>query len=176
MAPRSPGRQLRLIMGDMTVARIRPAHGGDAETIHSLLLHCWQEAYAPYLPQSAFDHLRDEGRQEWERILTQPEGIWIAHRDGQAVGFARAIASGAGQVRPLELEKLYVRASEYGRGTAQNLMEISIGDAPCQTWVADYNTRARSFYLKSGFTMDTSPSSRKKAKSVPGVYLERMIR
>ncbi len=124
----------------------------------------------------ARDHLRDEGRQEWEQILTQPEGVWIAHRDGQAVGFARAVASGAGQVRPLELEKLYVRASEYGRGTAQNLMEISIGDAPCQTWVADYNTRARSFYLKAGFTMDTSPSSRKKAKSVPGVYLERMIR
>lgn len=162
-------------MGGMTVARIRPAHGGDAETIHALLLDCWQEAYSEHVPETSFAHLRATGLAEWEQILTQPEGVWIAHREGRAVGFARAVATGAGQVRALELEKLYVRASEYGTGTAHNLLEISIGDAPCQTWVANYNDRARNFYVKAGFRLDNAPDARKDAETVPGIYLERMI-
>lgn len=160
----------------MTVARIRPAHGGDAETIHALLLDCWQEAYAEHLPPASFEHQRATGRAQWEQILTEPEGVWIAHREGEAVGFARAVAAGAGQVRALELEKLYVRASEYGTGTAHNLLEISIGDAPCQTWVANYNERARRFYTKAGFRLDDGPDARIDDEAIPGIYLERMIR
>ncbi|HLS02133.1 MAG TPA: GNAT family N-acetyltransferase [Beutenbergiaceae bacterium] len=160
----------------MTVARIRPAHGGDAQTIHELHLACWQEAYTEFLPQSAFDDLQASGLAHWQQALVQPEGIWIAGRDGQAVGFARAIAAGPGQARPLELEKLYVRASEYGQGTAHNLMHMAIGDAPCQIWVADYNVRARRFYTKAGFVLDSAPGSRQEASTVPGVMLHRMIR
>ncbi len=160
----------------MTVARIRPAHGGDAELIHNLVLAAWREAYAEHLPEASFERLAAEGLAEWEKILIEPEGVWIAHRDGVPVGIARAIAAGAGEARALELDKLYVRASEYGKGTAANLMEISTGDAPCQVWVADYNDRARAFYMKHGFVMDDSPGSSKPARTVPNVVLERMIR
>lgn len=160
----------------MTIARIRPAHGGDADAIHTLLLDIWQEAYAEHVPQGAFEDLRRTGLAQWQEILVEPEGVWIAHRDGVPVGFARAVATGPGQVRPLELQKLYVRQSEWGRGTAQNLLEISVGDAPCLVWVAEYNTRARAFYEKAGFVADTSEGSRQEASTVPGIHLERMIR
>jgi len=163
-------------MEAMTVARIRPAHGGDAETIHNLLLACWQEAYAEHVPAEAFESLRRGGLAEWEAILREPEGVWIAHREGTAVGFARAIATGAGQVRALELEKLYVRESEYGSGTAANLLEISIGDAPCQAWVANYNARARRFYTKAGFTLDEGPGAIREARTASRIYLQRMVR
>src|SRR5690625_4182576 len=149
-------------MGGMTVARIRPAHGGDAETIHTLLLDCWQEAYSEHLPPASFAHQRATGLTQWEQILTEPEGVWIAHREGRAVGFARAVAAGPGQVRALELEKLYVRALEYGTGTARNLLEISIGDAPCHTWVANYHDRARRFSPKVGFRPDAGPAARRR--------------
>lgn len=161
----------------MTIARIRPAHGGDARTIHELILACWYEAYTAHLPVEVFADLEAHGLAEWQELLTEPEGVWLAHRDGQAVGVARAVAAGAGHPRALELEKLYVREAEYGTGTAENLLEISIGDAPCQVWVADYNDRARAFYTKHGFAPDTvSSEPRREAPEVPGVYLERMIR
>lgn len=163
-------------MGSMTVARIRPAHGGDAETIHQLLLDTWREAYSEHLPESSFTWLEETGLETWEQILIEPEGTWIAHRDGTPVGFARAIATGAGQVRPLELEKLYVRASEYGKSTAANLLEISVGDAPCQTWVANYNTRAQRFYEKMGFVLDDSPEGTVVDTKIPGISLHRWIR
>src|SRR5690625_7867793 len=121
---------MRSTMEVMTVARIRPAHGGDAEIIHNLLLDCWQEAYTEHVPAEAFESLRRGGLAEWEAILREPEGVWIAHREGTAVGFARAIATGAGQVRALELEKLYVRASEYGSRPAASLAASPIAAAP----------------------------------------------
>lgn len=160
----------------MTSARIRPAHGGDAPIIHDLQLACWNEAYIDHVPQSAFTELEETGLAHWQNILVEPEGVWIAHRDGQAVGFARAIAAGPGQVRPLELEKLYVLESEYGKGTAHNLLTMAIGDAPCQIWVADYNKRAQKFYAKAGFSYDGSEDARMEAPNVPGIMLHRMIR
>src|SRR5690625_1943358 len=167
---------MRSTMEAMSVARIRPAHGGDAETIHHLLLACWQEAYAEHVPAEAFESLRRNGLAEWEAILREPEGVWIAHREGTTVGLARAIATGAGQVRALELEKLYVRESEYGSGTVANLLAISIGDAPCQTCVANYNARARRCYTKAGFTLDEGPGSIREARTASGIYLQRMVR
>src|SRR5699024_12429304 len=109
-------------------------------------------------------------------IRRRPEGVRIAHRKGTTAGIARAIATGAGQGRALELENLSVRESEYGSGTAANLLEISSGDAPCQTWVANYNARARRFYTKAGFTLDEGPGSIREARTASGIYLQRMVR
>lgn len=157
----------------MTLARIRPAHGGDAEVIHTLLLQTWQEAYADHLPESAFADLQNNGLAQWQDILIHPEGIWIAHREGEPVGMSRAIAAGPGQARALELDKLYVRETEYGEPTARNLLHIATGDAPCQTWVANYNTRAQRFYEKMGFTPDDSPAT---TTEYPQVSLHRWVR
>src|SRR5699024_1926612 len=167
---------MRSTMEAMSVARIRPAHGGDAETSHHLLLACWQEAYAEHVPAEAFESLRRDGLAEWEAGLREPEGVWIDHREGTTVGLARAIEPGGGQVRALELAKPYGREAEYGSGTATNLLETSIGDAPCQTWVANYNARARRFYTKAGFTLDEGPGSIREARTASGIYLQRMVR
>jgi|SRR5690625_1406236 len=146
----------------MTVARIRPAHGGDAETIHQLLLACSPEDPSP---QAARDLAY------WQRVLTEPEGLWVAHRGGEAVGMAQAVAAGAGQVRALELRRLCVREEEHGQATAANLLQISIGDAPCQVWVADGDEEARAFYLAHGFELDEGARRREGA-----LVLRRMIR
>lgn len=160
----------------MSVALIRPAHGGDVDAIHEVHLACWQEAYAEHLPQWVFERRQQQGRAQWEETLQEPSGVWIAHRDGTAVGFAHASSAGAGAERALELSKLYVRASEYGAGTAGNLLHVAIGDAPCQVWVAHYNTRAQRFYEKMGFHIDDRADANRREAQWDDLWLLRMLR
>ncbi|SEF00195.1 GNAT family N-acetyltransferase [Ruania alba] len=140
----------------MTTARIRPAHAGDAAALHALHTATWREAYADLLPEHVFEARERDGLPAWEHRLTDMAGpsVWLAHRDGEPVGFAWAEAAGTGQVRALELAALYVRASEYGQGTAANLLQLATGDAPCMLWVAQDNPRALAFYRKHGFEAD----------------------
>lgn len=137
-------------------ARIRPAHAGDAEAVHELHCDTWQEAYAELVPDAVLDHQRRHGLSAWQTRLADPTGdaVWLAHRDGVAVGFASASAAGTEEVRSLQLRALYVRAGEYGRGTGANLLQLAVGDAPCYLWVAAENPRAVAFYRKHGFELD----------------------
>ncbi|MPV50773.1 GNAT family N-acetyltransferase [Pseudactinotalea sp. HY160] len=160
----------------MTAARIRVAHAGDADDLHALHLACWREAFSEQLSPEVFERQEREGLAAWREALVDPRGIWIAHRDGAPVGLARAVAAGPGHVRPLELAKLYVLASEYGAGTADNLLEISIGDAPCLTWAAGFNLRAQRFYTKHGFRIDDSVQAHRAAPEWGEIALLRMIR
>ncbi|WP_147917883.1 GNAT family N-acetyltransferase [Ruania zhangjianzhongii] len=137
-------------------ARIRPAHAGDADALHELHCDTWREAYAELVPDEVFSHQREHGLSEWQARLSDPTGdaVWLAHRDGAAVGFASATATGTQEVRALRLWGLYVRATEYGLGTAANLLQLAVGDAPCYLWVAAGNPRAVAFYRKHGFDLD----------------------
>ena len=140
----------------MTAARIRQAHAGDAAALHELHCDTWREAFAGLVPENVFERQRREGLGQWQDRLSDPAGdvVWLAHRDGAAVGFARATATGAEDVRSLRLWGLYLRASEYGTGTAANLLQLAVGDAPCYLWVAAGNPRALAFYRKHGFDLD----------------------
>lgn len=137
-------------------ARIRPAHAGDADALHELHCETWREAYADLVPEEVLSHQREQGLSNWQSMLGDPTGdaVWLAHRDGAAVGFASASAAGTEEVRSLRLWGLYVRASEYGLGTAANLLQLAVGDAPCYLWVAAGNPRAQAFYRKHGFDLD----------------------
>jgi ribosomal protein S18 acetylase RimI-like enzyme len=59
----------------------------------------------------------------------------------------------------VEISKIYVRASAHGSGIAQQLMDAAVADARAEAaqsvWlgVNQHNTRANSFYEKSGFLL-----------------------
>lgn len=158
------------------MTRIRPAHAGDAQALHDVYLACCDEAYSQALPAPALAWIRENSLTHWQETLIDPRGVWIAHDDGEPVGFAHAKAAGAGQARPLELDKLYVRASAYGTGLATRLLEIATGDAPCLTWVANYNTRAQRFYVKNGFAFDDAQGAVWQDPDWPDIRLLRMLR
>ncbi|MCK6212636.1 GNAT family N-acetyltransferase [Georgenia sp. EYE_87] len=156
-------------------ARIRPANVLDAPAIAAVHLRCWHETYDVKVPEDVYAERAAEGPGEWERALSDPNGptTWLAQRDGEAVGFAQAVAPGAGHVRPLELRLLYVVAEEQGRRTGTHLLQLAIGDAPCQLWVEEGNTRAQGFYRHHGFELD----GERRAVAAGGALTEvRMLR
>lgn len=140
----------------MTTAKIRPATPLDAEALAELHARVWRATYAGAVDDAWLEERLARYPRMWEETLADPEGAttWLAHRDGRAVGFARAQAVGAGQVRPLELEAIYLDVDEQGAGTADNLMLMTLGDAPAQLWVWSGQDRARAFYRRHGFVDD----------------------
>jgi ribosomal protein S18 acetylase RimI-like enzyme len=156
-------------------ARIRPATALDAAAIAAVHLRCWHETYGSEVPDEVYAERAANGAAEWERALSDPDGptTWLAHREGEAVGFAQAVAPGAGSIRPLELRLLYVVADEHGRRTGTHLLQLAVGDAPCQLWVAEGNTRAQGFYRHHGFELD----GERRAVAARGALAEvRMLR
>jgi GNAT superfamily N-acetyltransferase len=140
----------------MPAARIRPATVLDAAALAAVHLQGWRETYGAKIPEDVYADRAAHGADAWADALSDPDAptTWIAHRDGEAVGLARAEAPGAGHVRPLELRLLYVLAAEQGRGTGHNLVRLAIGDAPCFLWVEEGNVPARDFYRGLGFELD----------------------
>jgi len=159
----------------MTSARIRPAHYGDADTLHELLCRTRREAFGGSAPEEAFEQAEREGLAEWQEALGEGthQSAWLAHRDGEAVGLARSRATGIEGPRPLCLENLYVLSSEQGQGTGTHLLELAIGDAPCYLWVAAGNDRAVGFYRHHGFEFDGEEWT---DEQWPGLTLYRMVR
>lgn len=159
----------------MTAAQIRPARPGDADALHELHCATWWEAYADLLPESVFAQREARGSGHWREMLSDPAGdtVWLAHRDGTAVGFAHAHAVGTQGPRPLCLQALYVRSSEYGLGTGANLLQLAVGDAPCYLWVAAENPRALAFYRKHGFVVDPSEDAAKHWSGMRAVLMLR---
>lgn len=140
----------------MTTAKIRQATVLDAAAIAELHTRVWQATYGGAVDQAFIDRQAARRPEAWEERLGDPFGAptWLAHRDGVAVGFARANAVGTGHVRPLELEAIYLDVDEQGRGTADNLMLMAIGDAPAFLHVWVDNPRAIAFYRRHGFVED----------------------
>src|SRR5690625_2005596 len=105
----------------MTAARIRQAHPGDADALHELHCATWREAYADLVPESVLRQREDRGSGHWLETLSDPAGdaVWLGHRDGVPVGFATAHAAGTAGPRPLCLQALYVRTTEYGQGRSE---------------------------------------------------------
>ncbi|WP_127131695.1 GNAT family N-acetyltransferase [Georgenia sp. SYP-B2076] len=137
-------------------ARIRPATVLDAAAIAGVHLQGWRETYGDRIPEGVYAERAATGGPDWERQLAEPGSsvTWVAQRDGETVGFATAVATGPGHVRPLELRLLYVLAAEQGRRTGLHLLQLAIGDAPCFLWVAESNARAQEFYGRQGFVAD----------------------
>jgi GNAT superfamily N-acetyltransferase len=70
-------------------------------------------------------------------------------------GLARPNPTAGTPVRERELWSIYVRASEYGSGLADRLMEVVLPRrASAELWVFEANDRARRFYARRGFQPD----------------------
>ncbi len=124
----------------------------------------WTEAYAGLLPAEFWREARERRLVDsWVSRVRSPEPgtiTLVAVRGDEVVGFATAGAARANPtavvtVRELELWSLYLRASEYGSGLADRLLdEVLPGHAPAELWVFEANARARRFYARNGFAPD----------------------
>ncbi|UFU02109.1 hypothetical protein LQF12_11370 [Ruania suaedae] len=139
----------------MTSARIRLAHALDAPALHRL--------HAPDTPREEWVlDPRGQHPQEltsvtaWEQLLVLETGptVWLAHRDGEAVGCARVQALGPGAVRSLQLASLMVLSSEEDPSTPEHLIELAVGDAPCVLWVPGGESRGLALMQSHGFVAD----------------------
>jgi GNAT superfamily N-acetyltransferase len=123
-----------------------------------------RDAYASFLPPGFWG---DATEQRWisgwvKDIQSPPPGsaTWIALRDGEIPGFAtagraRQNPTAGNPVRDRELWSIYVRASEYGSGLADRLLQTVLPQhAPAELWVFEANDRGRRFYSRRGFEPD----------------------
>lgn len=111
---------------------LRPPPPADGERLGRMHYASWQDAYAAFLPPEFWG---EEAEQSWIRhwttVLRSPQDrslTWVAERDGEVLGFAtagpaRPNPSAGAPAADRELWSLYVRASEYGSGLADRLLE-----------------------------------------------------
>ena len=139
--------------------QIRHAKVGDAHLLAECHVACWREAYGSVLPPERLAELTGdlEARaRRWLDILrTEPRRTWLASDKGLVRGFASTGPARDEDMAHLpELYALYIRASEYGTGLADQLVQPAIGSASAYLWVAAANPRALRYYEKIGFRLD----------------------
>jgi GNAT superfamily N-acetyltransferase len=123
-----------------------------------------RDAYSPFLPPEFWGEATEQRWiNSWVKDLqaAEPESTtWIALRGSEILGFAtvgpaRQNPTAGTPVRDRELWSIYVRASEYGSGLADGLLETVLPQgAPAELWVFEANDRARRFYSRRGFEPD----------------------
>lgn len=143
---------------------LRPPSLADGERLARMHYASWRDAYASILPARFWGEATERrwiGR--WNASLASPQPgsvTQVAVRDGEVLGFAtagpaRPNPSAGAPVRDRELRSIYIRASEYGSGLADRLLEAVLPRrAPAELWVFEANDRARRFYSRHGFTAD----------------------
>lgn len=144
--------------------QIRRGTTQDAAGIAHVHVDSWRDTYARLLPAGTLDDLDVASRaRRWEEILAgDGTDMWVACRGSDVVGFAGTSDSvGDDRPRDLQLESIYVLASELGVGTGQALLDSALGDRPAFLWVAEDNPRAHAFYRRNGFVAEegTRPHS-----------------
>ena len=98
----------------------------------------------------------------YAKVLANPDyALWIAERDGEAIGYAQAGPCGLphadAQPTDGELKRLYVRAGIQGGGTGRALMDAAMAwllrDGPRPLWLSVWseNLGAQRFYARYGF-------------------------
>lgn len=147
----------------MSVA-IRRAMPADAPVLASLGARTFVESfghlYAPEDLQAFLDESHSEAA--YARALADPAyALWIAERDGAAVGYAQAGPCGLphADVRPGdgELKRLYLLADAQGGGIGARLFEEALAwlerDGPRTLWISVWseNFGAQRFYGRHGF-------------------------
>ena len=98
----------------------------------------------------------------YAKVLANPDyALWIAQRDGQAIGYAQAGSCGLphADVKPEdgELKRLYLLQSAQGAGAGRALMDAAMAwllrDGPRTLWLSVWseNLGAQRFYARYGF-------------------------
>jgi GNAT superfamily N-acetyltransferase len=141
---------------DSTVV-VRIAVPADARGIGRVHVEAWRETYPHLIPAAALAGLSVEQRTlRWaEKIPELSPDVWVAEDDGVVIGWATSsVGHASTDPRDRELEGIYIRASHYGSGIGQQLLDAAVGSDPAFLWVASDNPRARAFYERNGFAAD----------------------
>ncbi|MGO4958247.1 N-acetyltransferase family protein [Luteococcus sp. Sow4_B9] len=167
---------------------VRLATPADAPFMVQCHIECLAETYAQIMPPAFAQERRDHFRREHDELLgeltemrdamahgrTPIRTHWLATATrgdlaGEVVG---VVASGAG-IAPWErehysnpeplvewnLDHLYTRASQHGRGLGQLLLDTALADPAgggraAWLWILRNNPRAEAFYRRNGFSPD----------------------
>ena len=147
----------------MTTA-IRRAVPADAPALAELGAQTFIETFGHLYALEDLQTFLDESHSEhaYARTLADPAyALWIAERDGVAIGYAQAGPCGLPHpdVQPGdgELKRLYLRASEQNGGVGGQLFAEALRwlerDGPRTLWISVWseNFGAQRFYARHGF-------------------------
>ena len=155
--PASPCRQ-----GQET--SIRRATVEDAAVLAELGTATFVETFGHLYSPADLQAFLDESHTPaaYAKVLANPDyALWIAERDGEAIGYAQAGPCGLphAEVQPGdgELKRLYVLASHQGGGWGGRLFDQAerwlLRDGPRALWIGVWseNFGAQRFYARRGF-------------------------
>ena len=123
---------------------VRPARDDEIEVLAALYYRCQIEmTYLPPMPEAAVPLVAARIRESDE--------VWVAERDGHAVGFLAVEHST--NLGADVLERLYVEPAEQGRGIGTALLDKAKELRPggLHLWVFQKNEGARRFYERHSF-------------------------
>ena len=145
-------------------ATIRRAVPADAEVLSELGASTFVETFGHLYKPGDLQAFLDESHtvEAYAKTLTNPDyALWIAERDGHAIGYAQAgpcglphedVRAGDG-----ELKRLYLRQSEQNGGVGRALMDAAMAwlerHGPRTLWISVWseNLGAQRFYARHGF-------------------------
>lgn len=143
---------------------IRRAHPDDASALAELGASTFVETFGHLYNAGDLQAFLDQSHAvaAYAKSLADPAyAVWIAERDGHAVGYAQAGPCGLphADVRPGdgELKRLYLRRSEQNGGVGRALMDAAMQwlerDGPRTLWISVWseNLGAQRFYARHGF-------------------------
>lgn len=152
-------------MSDASVlCTIRQAVPADAHVLAQLGAQTFVETFGHLYSAADLHAFLDSSHSEaaYARALADPDtGVWIAQRDGRAIGYAQAgrcglphpdVGEGDG-----ELKRLYLLAGEQNGGVGGRLFDTALRwlerDGPRTLWISVWseNTGAQRFYARQGF-------------------------
>ena len=144
---------------------IRRATTDDAAALVELGTATFVETFAHlYSPEDLQAFLAESHSVEaYAKVLADPDyALWLAERDGHAVGYAQAGPCGLphadARAGDGELKRQYLRQSEQNGGVGRALMDAAMAwlerDGPRQLWISVWseNTGAQRFYARHGFS------------------------
>ena len=143
---------------------IRRAGLPDAPALARLGARTFVDTFGHLYTAGDLQAFLDESHSEaaYARVLADPAyGLWIAERDGRAIGYAQAgpcglphpdVAPGDG-----ELKRLYLLSGEQNGGTGGRLFDAALAwlerEGPRTLWISVWseNLGAQRFYARQGF-------------------------
>jgi len=148
----------------MTETTIRRAEASDAPVLAALGARTFADTFAHLYPPEdlatflAETHTPAKAAAE---IADPAMGVWLAERDGEAIGYAVAGPCGLphAEVTPAcgELKRIYVDKPAQGEGLGRRLMEVALAwlerDGPRRLWLGVWseNVGAQRLYERTGF-------------------------
>jgi GNAT superfamily N-acetyltransferase len=123
---------------------IRRAHPSDASEVAAVFLASFHATY-----EFPLAHTDDEVR-GWVRDILLPGGqTWVAVDQDDAIVALM-------EVKPGDLDQLYVRPDRLGEGIGRRLLEIAKAESPdgLRLYTFQVNDRARRFYERNGFVAE----------------------